>query len=119
MSDHPIVHIEISANDREATARFYEAVFGWKTQQIPEMNYATFDSGKVGGGFSPVSETNPAGSIFFHILTDDIEASLAQVESQDGKTVLSKTEIPGIGWYGLFNDPTGNLIGLYTPLPEG
>jgi uncharacterized protein len=74
---------------------------------------------KSAAGLARSARRTPAGSIFFHILTDDIDASLAQVESQGGKTVLSKTEIPGIGWYGLFNDPTGNLIGLYTPLPEG
>jgi predicted enzyme related to lactoylglutathione lyase len=28
--------------------------------------------------------------------------------------VVPKTEIPGIGWFGVFTDPTGNKVGLYT-----
>jgi predicted enzyme related to lactoylglutathione lyase len=27
---------------------------------------------------------------------------------------MPKTEIPGIGWWGMFTDPTGNKIGLFT-----
>jgi len=31
-----------------------------------------------------------------------------------GKILRSKTEIPGIGWFGIFKDPTGNSIALFT-----
>jgi predicted enzyme related to lactoylglutathione lyase len=48
--------------------------------------------------------------------TDDIDSSLAKAESHGGKNVTPKTEIPNTGWFGFFSDPTGNLIGLYTPL---
>jgi predicted enzyme related to lactoylglutathione lyase len=116
---HPIVHIEFSAQNREAAAQFYADVFGWKTTQIPEMNYATFESeeGRV-GGFNPVTEQNPAGTVVVYIGTNDIEASLAQVEAKGGKTVVSKTEIPDMGWFAMFSDPTGNLVGLYTDKNE-
>ena len=46
--------------------------------------------------------------------TDDIDASLAKAESLGGKTVIPKTEIPGVGWFGFFSDPTGNVVSLYT-----
>jgi predicted enzyme related to lactoylglutathione lyase len=119
MSDHQIVHIEFSAQDLEAAGKFYSELFGWKIQQIPEMNYAMFDIGEnVGGGLNPVSDSNPAGSVIAHISTDDIDATLAKAESLGGKIIAPKTEIPEYGWYGLFTDPTGNLIGLSTPRPE-
>jgi hypothetical protein len=58
MPNHPIVHVEISANDRESAGKFYSELFGWKIQQMPEMDYATFDYGVegVGGGLNPVRE---------------------------------------------------------------
>jgi hypothetical protein len=118
MSPHPIVHIEFSAKDREAAAQFYADAFGWKVEQNPEFNYATFEPGEgVAGGFNPITDRYPAGTVVVYIGTDDIEASLAKVESLGGKVMATKTEIPGIGWFGLFQDPTGNLVGLYTAMP--
>jgi predicted enzyme related to lactoylglutathione lyase len=52
MSKHPIVHVEFSAHDREAAGDFYSKLFDWKVQQMPEMNYATFDTGEGVGGES-------------------------------------------------------------------
>lgn len=119
MSEHNIVHVEFSAQDREAAGKFYSDLFGWKVQQMPEMDYAMYDTGSdVGGGFNPVSENNPAGTTLAHVSTDDIDASLAKAESLGGKIVTPKTEIPGYGWFGLFSDQTGNIVGLFTPLPE-
>ncbi len=114
MSKHPIVHVEISAQDLEATAKFYEELFGWKIQHIPEMNYATFEAeGGPGGGFNPVSEQVPAGTVLVYVNSDDIEASLAKAESLGGTTTVPKTEIPDVGWFAIFTDPTGNTMALY------
>jgi predicted enzyme related to lactoylglutathione lyase len=115
MSKHPIVHIEFSASDPKASAKFYADLFGWKTEEIPEMNYITFEAADgPGGGFNPVSEQVKAGDVFVYIATDDIDASLAKAKSLGGKTVMPKTEIPNTGWFAFFADPTGNTVGLYT-----
>ena len=37
-----------------------------------------------------------------------------RAESLGAKTLMPKTSIPGIGWFALFADPTGNQVGLYT-----
>jgi predicted enzyme related to lactoylglutathione lyase len=120
MSKHPIVHIEFSAEDGAAAARFYGELFGWKTEHIPEMNYTTFESGEgsPGGGFNPLGEQVKAGDIYVYVQTDDIEASLAKAESLGGKTAVPKTEIPNVGWFALFTDPTGNVVGLFTGMGE-
>ncbi len=120
MSNHPVVHIEISAKDREASGKFYANLFGWKVEQMPEMNYATFETGEgVGGGLSPVMENNPAGTVVVYIGTDDINATLAQAEKLGSKTLVPKTEIPGMGWFSIFLDPDGNKIGLFTAVAGG
>jgi predicted enzyme related to lactoylglutathione lyase len=118
MAKHPIVHIELSAKDREAVGKFYAEIFGWKVQQMPEMNYATFEAeGGPGGGFNPLSEENPAGTVTVYIDTDDIEATLAKIKAKGGKVVHPKAEIAGYGWFAIFADPTGNKVGLYTTKP--
>ena len=35
------------------------------------------------------------------------------VEARGGKTILPKTEIPGVGWFAFFADPTGNQVALF------
>jgi predicted enzyme related to lactoylglutathione lyase len=117
MSKHPIVHIEFSADDREAAGQFFNSVFGWQIEQMPEMDYATFTTeGGPGGGLNPVKDTYPAGTVTVYIGADDIEATLAKIEAHGGKTVVPKSEIPGVGWFAFFTDPTGNQIALYKSL---
>jgi predicted enzyme related to lactoylglutathione lyase len=117
MSSHPIVHVEISSSDLEASNRFYSQLFGWEVQHIPEFNYATFVAeGGPGGGFNPINETNPAGNVIVYVGSDDIEADLAKAESLGATTVVPKTEISQTGWFAMFRDPSGNTIGLYTAM---
>ena len=116
MSRHPIVHIELSTQDSAESAKFYGGLFGWKTQAVPEMNYTTFDTGEgsPGGGFNPLGEQVKAGDVSIYVGTDDIDAALAKVEALGGATVMPKSEIPNNGWFALFKDPTGNIVGLFT-----
>ncbi len=117
MPKHPIVHIEFSAKDREAAGKFYQALFDWQIQQIPDMNYATFSTGdgSTGGGFNPVTEGNPPGTVMVYIETHDILDTLRKAETLGGKTVSQPMEIPGVGYFAIFKDPTGNQVGLLEP----
>jgi len=31
---------------------------------------------------------------------------------------MAKTEIPQTGWFGIFSDPTGNKVALFTSMPQ-
>ena len=115
MSKRNVVHIEIPAADVKATSKFYASLFGWKLTHEESMDYAMWEPAEgPGGGFPAVSPENPVGQILLHFASDDIEADLAAVERLGGKVVKPKTEIQGIGWYGMFQDPTGNVLALYT-----
>ncbi len=118
MSKHPIVHIELSAKDRQESAKFYSSVFEWQMQHVDEMNYTNVSTGQegLGGGLNPVGENVPAGTVTVYIGTDDIDATLAAIEANGGKTLVPKTEIPGFGWFAHFQDPTGNVVGLWTEM---
>ncbi|UCF61080.1 MAG: VOC family protein [Anaerolineaceae bacterium] len=116
MSEHPIVHIELSADDPKAAGKFYGDVFGWDIQLLSEMDYVTFGAEPgPGGGFNEVdNEMHQAGDVLIYIHTGNIETTLKKIEALGGQTVLQKTEIPTIGWFALFSDPTGNRVGLFT-----
>jgi len=50
--------------------------------------------------------------VTIYVYSADINATLAQAEKLGGKTLVPKSPIPGVGNYGLFKDPSGNIIGL-------
>ncbi|MCC6500145.1 MAG: VOC family protein [Anaerolineales bacterium] len=115
MSKRDVVHIEIPAASPQAAGTFYEKLFGWKMQHVPEFDYTMWaDDGGGGGGFNKVSDENPVGQVLVYIASDDIDADLKNVEKLGGTVVRAKTEIPGTGWFGLFKDPTGNTLAIYT-----
>ncbi|MFZ5910014.1 MAG: VOC family protein [Chloroflexota bacterium] len=120
MPKRNVVHVEIPASDVQAAAKFYESLFGWKIQHVPEMDYTLWEAGDgTGGGFMAASNEYPAGRVLVYIDSDDIEADLKKVEELGGKTLHPKMEIPGTGWFGVFQDPTGNVLALYTSMnPE-
>lgn len=115
MSKRNVVHVEIPAADVPVAAKFYETLFGWKMQTVPEFDYTMWEDGSgYGGGFNKVSDDHPVGQVLVYIHSDDIEADLQKIEELGGTVVTPKTEIPGTGWFGLFKDPTGNTLALYT-----
>jgi predicted enzyme related to lactoylglutathione lyase len=124
VTGHPIVHIEIPAANASAAGKFYSDVFGWKIEADQMYNYVQFQSeGGPGGGFVEPAEGTPVeykpDRLLVYLATDDIDATLATVEAHGGKTVLPKTEIPHIGWWAVFTDPTGNNLALYTSARMG
>ena len=119
LSSHPVVHIEIPASNANAAGKFYGEVFGWKIEADQMYNYVQFQAeGGPGGGFPQLGGPAPLeyrpDSLLVYIGTDDIDATLAQVEAHGGKTVMPKTEIPHVGWWAVFSDPTGNRVALFT-----
>ena len=118
MSKRNIVHVEIPAANVGAAGKFYQDLFGWKLQSYPEMNYTMWESegGSSYGGFPQVSDENPAGQVLVYIASDDIDADLKKVVEMGGRVIFPKDEIPQTGWFALFQDPTGNVLGLYTSM---
>ncbi len=115
MTQHNIVHIEIPASDLIKAGEFYNQLFGWKVEQMPEANYATWNPGEgPGGGFNPLGPIAKPGEVLIYVNSDDIEADLKQAVALGGTVVTEKSEIPTVGWFGIFKDPTGNRIALFT-----
>ena len=114
---HTICHLEIPTTDTKRSGEFYKKLFGWKINYGWGPDYATFSTGEgvlSGGGLDRKNRITP-GNIIIYIQVDDINAMLKKAIQLDGKKVKEKTEIPNVGWFGLFTDLDGNTIGLFTP----
>lgn len=113
-----IVHVEFHSNAPEKTKSFLKNVFGWKFEDTPQMNYSTFEPPSAPGGGLQQAENMPAG-VLDYILAEDIENTLRKITSSGGGIVMPKTEIPGFGYFAVFQDPTGITLALYeAKMPE-
>jgi predicted enzyme related to lactoylglutathione lyase len=114
--DHSICHIEIPAIDLAKATRFYQELFGWKIEMWPDSEYALFDTKKEpSGGIMKVDKVSPPKGmgITFYVLVDSIEDTLSKVAELGGKIVKEKNPVADMGWFGLFSDLDGNVIGIW------
>ena len=111
---HPIVHWEIAAKDANKAREFYGALFDWKIEVDPALNYGLVDTGGEGingGIFQAQGEMPPYLTVYVNV--DDLQAYLDKAESLGGKTIVPPTPIPNMGAFAMFHDPEGNLVGLF------
>ncbi len=108
-----ICYIEIPAIVIDASAAFYEAVFGWDIRKRDDGSTAFNDTvGQVSGTWttSRKADTNPG--ILIHIMVDNMDASIGSVLANGGEIVQpvgkDAREITAH-----FRDPAGNIFGLY------
>ena len=113
---HTICHLEIPTTDAKKSGEFYKELFGWEIDYSWGPDYAIFNTGEgvlTGGGLDRKDKITP-GQIIIYIQAEDINAMLDKAEELGGIKVKGKTEIPNVGWFGLFTDLDGNTIGLFT-----
>ncbi len=117
-----VQHFEISANDPEKVAAFYEKVFGWKvTKWEGPVEYWLVETGEadepgIDGGITRPDETL-SGTVNT-IGVPDIDAYLEKVVQFGGKVVVEKHPIPGVGYNAYCHDVEGAVFGVHQEDPS-
>ncbi len=119
-----IVHFEIPADDQGRATEFYRAAFDWTINAMPQMDYNVVTTtptdektgmpktpGAINGGL--FAREGELKTPIITVDVEDIDASLAQIESLGGAVVKPKDAIPGMGFYAYFKDTEGNVLGLW------
>ena len=125
---NPVVHFELPYSDAERAMKFYEEVFGWKTNRLgPEMGdyilvtTATTDvrkgepAGAIGGGLYPKQADTPYQYPSLVIGVEDVETHRHKITEHGGKVLGEPHEIPGTGIYLSFADTEGNRNSILEP----
>jgi predicted enzyme related to lactoylglutathione lyase len=85
----PVVHWELMSKDPAKVSDFYQKVFDWKIQHIPEMNYRVVETGGEGGInggiIQPEREGPWRGNLTFYIDVDDLAAYRRRIVVAGGK----------------------------------
>jgi len=109
--DKRIDYVEFSATDLEVAKAFYSAVFGWKFQDWGP-DYASFEDGRLAGGFH-LSEEVIRGGPLVVIYAVDLESVEASVRANGGTIAKEIFSFPG-GRRFHFTDPSGNELAVWS-----
>lgn len=105
---------ELYTPDLDASARFYEELFGWSTEvsEGAPMPYRviTTEAGSSNGGMTTMEGVPPSWLVYFG--TDRIEASVASVEEHGGRVMNGPIDI-GVGRIAIVGDPQGAMFALF------
>ncbi|WP_426669738.1 VOC family protein [Mucilaginibacter sp. McL0603] len=108
-----ICYVEIPANSIEESSSFYHKVFGWHVRKRGNGSTA-FDDGifEVSGTWVLGRKPSTEAGLLLSIMVDSVAETIEKITAAGCKIIkqmpISDTEI--IAW---FNDPGGNVIGLY------
>ena len=114
---------DIPADNIERAKKFYKSVFGWKINDVPQMDYniihtvATDNnmmpkvSGVINGGMMKRMKDEKSPVIV--IDTKNLDKELNKVKEHGGELVTEKMKVGDIGYYAYVKDTKGNTIGIF------
>lgn len=114
---------ELLTNDPAAAVKFYSALFGWTTQEMPmgDFNYTMLKAGgeDVGGlmPIPPMSQGMPPcwGA---YVTVSDVDATAEKAGTLGGKILVPPQDIPTVGRFTVIQDPQGAVISAITYFPK-
>lgn len=110
---NPVLFFEVTGSDGAKLQSFFGDLFGWRIDTDNPMGYGYVEAGEGGmpGGIGGSAPGAPGGATFY-VGTDDIDATLARVESLGGRTLMPRTRVDENVVIGILADPEGHPVGL-------
>lgn len=113
-----VVHFEINAEDPKMAVEFYKKVFGWKVDKWGgPMDYWLVGTGgkkkEPGIDGAIMKRDDPRATTYITIDVPSINTYLKRIEKGGGKVIAPRMPIPGVGFSAYFEDPDGNMVGLF------
>lgn len=119
-----VSHFEVPFEDGDRARAFYREIFGWRINEIPELDYTMVttgptaetgmptEPGHINGGMYARNGTSPASPVIT-MEVDSIDDTLRAIEARGGATVVAKEKVGQMGFAAYFRDTEGNVLGLW------
>ena len=109
---------ELITKDAAAAKAFYGALFGWKMSDMPMGAdvYTILKQGHkdIGGLMQIRADMGPVPSHWLaYVEVADVDAATAKAGELGGRVHVAGMDIPGIGRFGIFEDPTGAKLAVF------
>ena len=121
-----VVHFEIPYDDQGRAQKFYQDVFGWQINKMPDMDYHMVtatpsdenmkpkEPGSINGGLTAKDPTGQHPVIVIDV--PSIEDHLKKIESSGGKIIMPAIKVGEFGMYARVADTEDNVIGIWQVL---
>jgi len=118
-----VVHFEIPAGDLERAKAFYKDIFGWKIEDVPNMDYMMLyttevddkmmakEPGAINGGMWKKEKGDE--KLVLVIMVNSVDDYMKKIEGMGGKMMTKKEKVGDMGYYAKFSDPEGNVLGIW------
>jgi uncharacterized protein len=128
------VWFEHISSDPPVARRFYDALFGWRSEdvQIDGDRYHMIRHGEVGIGGLRRAPPEDADEAYWlsYLSVDDVDTAMARAVAAGGLVLAPPTDFASVGRSATLRDPTGAVVALWRgnqddrpdppmPLPQG
>lgn len=122
-----VIFFEIPADNSARARQFYNSIFDWKMNDVPEMHYTQIETveadrmgvrgkpkeaGAINGGMVERKREQVESPVIY-VSVEDIDKTAASIEKHGGKVIKSKSPVGNFGFAAYFKDIEGNTIGLW------
>jgi predicted enzyme related to lactoylglutathione lyase len=112
---------ELLALDPEAEGKFHAEVLGWKISPVDMGPMGTYyllkrNNEKDAGGMLQKPAASPGPSAWIpYVAVADTRESTERVKELGGHVFMQPTDIPNVGRFSVFADPTGAVMAMLGP----
>jgi uncharacterized protein len=119
-----LVHFEIPSDDIDRSKKFYNELFGWTIEKLPEeslpegMEYFIIstvdDKGNKALSGGMMKRQNPQQQgITNYVDVKSVDEYSTKVEQLGGKVMIPKKPVPGMGYFAICSDTENNSFGIW------
>jgi predicted enzyme related to lactoylglutathione lyase len=114
---------ELHTTDPTKAVAFYERVLGFTHRSMdmgPAGAYHILSRAGVDrGGVTPHLPPGVPPHWLPYVAVDDVDATVARARKLGAKIPMDPEDIPGVGRFGVLQDPPGAILAIMKPLPTG
>ena len=116
MEKNPVTWWEFASADAEKTVGFLKKAFDWEMEFDPSVKYhqrtvGNTQNGFWGGGIYQVEEGKKS-SMIVYLRVSDVDEKVKSVIEAGGAIVEGPFDVPNLGRLCIFQDPTGQHLGM-------
>jgi len=113
------VHIELNTDDVTKAKGFYKKLFAWKLSDMkmgPGQKYTMVETGskETGGGMLKKPMADAPTAWLPYVEVEDVQKTTQKAAKLGAKVVVPYAPIAGMGSFGIFIDPTGAVLGVWS-----
>jgi uncharacterized protein len=107
---------QLNTSDPESAQRFYDGLFGWRTEEMPggdQPYWGIYNGDRVNGGMMQLPADAPAPPHWLvYFGSADVDADAGRIGDAGGQVMVPPVDVPG-GRILVAQDPQGAVFGLF------